>query len=90
MALHEHYSPESAQSLKDIPNEIGGTQMNLLDGLSSVDPTACLNGKKAAWVGDTNNITNELLVTLPRMGMKFAIASPQGYDKVDPRVWRRV
>lgn len=45
-----------------------------------------LRGKKIAWVGDTNNITNELLVTLPRFGMTLAVAAPKGYDTVDPRV----
>jgi ornithine carbamoyltransferase len=43
-----------------------------------------------AWVGDTNNITNELLVTLPRLGMEMAVASPKGYDKVEDAVWSRV
>ena len=41
-------------------------------------------------MGDTNNIINEMLVTLPRLGMKVAVASPKGYDKVDERVWGRV
>ena len=54
------------------------------------EPFECLKGKKIAWVGDTNNISNELLVTVPRLGMEFAIASPEGYNKVDQRVWARV
>ena len=57
---------------------------------NSLNPLVCLNGKKVAWIGDTNNITNELMVTLPRFGMEFAIASPEGYNQIDARVWERV
>ncbi|CAK9781437.1 ornithine carbamoyltransferase [Cutaneotrichosporon oleaginosum] len=52
----------------------------------NVDIKAALQGKKMAWVGDSNNISNELLVTLPRFGMEFALAAPKGYDAIDPRV----
>lgn len=47
-------------------------------------------GKKVAWVGDLNNITNEMLVTMPRLGMELSIAAPAGYDKVEDAVWDRV
>ncbi|WVN90253.1 ornithine carbamoyltransferase [Cryptococcus depauperatus CBS 7841] len=57
---------------------------------SALDPVKTLTGKKLALVGDTNNITNELLVTLPRFGMTFSVASPDGYDKVDERVWSKI
>lgn len=43
-----------------------------------------------AWVGDTNNITNELLVTVPRLGMEMSVAAPKGYDKVEDAVWKRM
>jgi ornithine carbamoyltransferase len=52
----------------------------------NVDIPSALKGKKMAWVGDSNNISNELLVTLPRFGMEFALAAPKGYDSIDPRV----
>lgn len=55
-----------------------------------IDPLECFKGKKIAWVGDTNNIINEIMVTMPRLGMQVAVASPKGYDKVDERVWKRV
>ncbi|KAH8082278.1 putative ornithine carbamoyltransferase [Filobasidium floriforme] len=55
-----------------------------------IDPLAALQGKKIVWVGDVNNVLNDMLVSLPRLGMKMAVAAPQGYDKVDPRVWKRV
>lgn len=56
----------------------------------NVDVGAVLKDKKVAWVGDTNNIINEIIVTLPRLGSTVSVASPKGYDKVDPRVWERM
>lgn len=56
----------------------------------AVDLQAILSGKKVAWVGDQNNITNELMVTLPRFGMEMGVAAPKGYDEVDPRVAERM
>ncbi|BEI92954.1 uncharacterized protein CcaverHIS019_0505820 [Cutaneotrichosporon cavernicola] len=53
---------------------------------NNVDIPGALRGKKMAWVGDSNNISNELLVTLPRFGVHFALAAPKGYDTIDPRV----
>jgi ornithine carbamoyltransferase len=66
------------------------SQNDVENHLAKIYPLACLKGKKAAWVGDTNNITNELLVTLPRCGMHLAVASPKGYDAVEEVVWKRV
>jgi ornithine carbamoyltransferase len=88
LTLFEHYSGVT------IPQELV-EQSSKHAALSTfchehVDLTKYLKGKKIAWVGDTNNISNELLVTLPRFGAEFAIASPKGYDKVDPRVWAKV
>ncbi|KAJ3076752.1 ornithine carbamoyltransferase [Podochytrium sp. JEL0797] len=39
-----------------------------------------LQGVNVAWVGDANNIINSLLVSLPRLGMNVAVATPAGYD----------
>lgn len=55
-----------------------------------IDIPALLKGKKFAYVGDTNNMSNEFIVSLPRMGLQVAVASPEGYNKVDPVVWKRV
>lgn len=35
---------------------------------------------KVAWVGDANNILNSLLVSLPRLGIRMGIATPNGYE----------
>ncbi|HVP45976.1 MAG TPA: ornithine carbamoyltransferase [Bryobacteraceae bacterium] len=39
-----------------------------------------LRGLKLAFVGDGNNVAHSLMVTAPRLGMDFAIATPAGYS----------
>ncbi|WWC58450.1 uncharacterized protein I303_100991 [Kwoniella dejecticola CBS 10117] len=88
MALHEHYAPTPTPPR---PAEGEGSHTSVLKYFqSTVDPIKSLKGKKVAWVGDSNNISNELLVTLPRLGMEFSLAAPKGYDTVDERVWKKV
>lgn len=91
LALFEHYVPNP------IPDSVGQQPQDHRIALNisrfldqNVNMASAFKGKKVAWIGDTNNVSNELLVTLPRFGMHFAIASPEGYNKVDPRVWARV
>lgn len=38
-----------------------------------------LEGLTVAWIGDSNNILNEMMVTYPRLGMTLKIATPVGY-----------
>ncbi|NXD32600.1 OTC protein, partial [Spelaeornis formosus] len=85
--LAQHSRVPVVNALSDLyhPTQILADLLTLFEHYSGY-----LKGKKIAWVGDTNNISNELLVTLPRFGAEFAIASPKGYDKVDPRVWAKV
>lgn len=58
--------------------------------MKQLDFASVFNGKKIAWIGDTNNIVNDMMVSMPRLGMHVSVASPKGYDKVDERVWKRV
>lgn len=39
-----------------------------------------LKGKKLAYVGDANNVARSLAVCCGKLGAKFAIASPKGYE----------
>ncbi|GAA6032675.1 hypothetical protein JCM8097_004874 [Rhodosporidiobolus ruineniae] len=39
-----------------------------------------LEGLTIAWVGDSNNILNEMMVVYPRLGVNLQIATPKGYD----------
>ncbi|KAI8340207.1 ornithine carbamoyltransferase [Chlamydoabsidia padenii] len=43
-------------------------------------PRETLPGLKVAWVGDTNNILQEMLVSLPKLGIHLSAACPQGYQ----------
>ncbi|GAA5897812.1 ornithine carbamoyltransferase [Sporobolomyces salmoneus] len=41
---------------------------------------ASLKGLTVAWVGDSNNILNEMMVVYPRLGVNLQIATPKGYE----------
>ncbi|KAI8393484.1 ornithine carbamoyltransferase [Radiomyces spectabilis] len=42
-------------------------------------PRETLKGLKVAWVGDANNILQEILVAFPKVGISVAAAAPPGY-----------
>jgi len=44
-----------------------------------------LRGLRLAYVGDGNNVAHSLMISSARLGMRFAIASPEGYEP-DPGV----
>lgn len=39
-----------------------------------------LQGAKLAWVGDANNVARSLALACGKLGVAFAVASPEGYD----------
>jgi len=43
---------------------------------------------KIAWVGDSNNILNDMIVSFPRLGIDLSVATPRGssYER-DDLVW---
>ncbi|KAF7721146.1 ornithine carbamoyltransferase [Apophysomyces ossiformis] len=43
-------------------------------------PSETLPGLKVAWVGDANNILQEMLVSFPKVGIHLAAACPAGYE----------
>ncbi|KAI8579505.1 hypothetical protein K450DRAFT_241298 [Umbelopsis ramanniana AG] len=43
-------------------------------------PSETLPGLKVAWVGDANNILQELMVALPKVGIHLSAACPKGYE----------
>lgn len=85
LTLVETFNPPTLPSITS-----STSHADLLRQVKSIDPFANLKGKKIAWVGDTNNIINEIMVTMPRLGMEVSVASPKGYNQVDERVWKRV
>ncbi|KAI8459096.1 ornithine carbamoyltransferase, partial [Phakopsora pachyrhizi] len=48
-----------------------------------------LKGLNIAWVGDSNNILNDMIVSYPRLGINLKIATPQNYC-LDSRVMDRI
>jgi ornithine carbamoyltransferase len=52
----------------------------LADLLTLREVHGTLKGKKLAYVGDANNVARSLAVICGKLGVKFAIASPAGYE----------
>lgn len=52
----------------------------LADFLTLQELFGRLRGLKLAFVGDGNNVAHSLMLTAARLGMDFAIATPQGYS----------
>ncbi|PLW51996.1 hypothetical protein PCANC_08432 [Puccinia coronata f. sp. avenae] len=48
-----------------------------------------LNGLNVTWIGDANNILNDMIVTYPRLGINLKIATPKGYP-LEPQVLDRM
>ena len=48
------------------------------------DGDSPLSGLNVGWVGDGNNIINDLLLSLPRLGANVQVATPKGYE-IDKR-----
>ncbi|ORX83992.1 mitochondrial ornithine carbamoyltransferase [Anaeromyces robustus] len=46
-------------------------------------PLPAFKNFKVAWIGDANNIINSMLVTLPRIGIDLAVATPPEYQILD-------
>ncbi len=49
-----------------------------------------LRGAKLAWVGDANNVARSLAIACSKLDVKFAIATPAGYefDEAQVETWR--
>ncbi len=80
LTLVEHYPSEGS----------GSIQASAKQGSSLVE-LANRHRLRVAWVGDSNNILNELIVTLPRLGIDLSIATPppkaSGLYARDEIVW---
>ncbi|MEM8781837.1 MAG: ornithine carbamoyltransferase [Planctomycetota bacterium] len=63
-----------AQALADV--------LTMMDEFCPGDPTG-LQGRKLAFVGDGNNVARSLAVVADKLGFRFTIASPAGYELTD-------
>ncbi|SOV02352.1 probable ornithine carbamoyltransferase precursor [Ustilago sp. UG-2017a] len=80
-ALSARYHP--TQILADLQ-----TMLEVYASASSPTDLTSLAGLKVAWVGDSNNILNDMLVAYPRLGINLSVATPSGsaYQR-DELVW---
>nr|CDI54313.1 probable ornithine carbamoyltransferase precursor [Melanopsichium pennsylvanicum 4] len=80
-ALSARYHP--TQILADLQ-----TMLEIYAPTSSPTDLTCLAGLKVAWVGDSNNILNDMLVAYPRLGIDLSVATPSGASYArDDLVW---
>ncbi|GAA97328.1 uncharacterized protein L969DRAFT_94387 [Mixia osmundae IAM 14324] len=62
------------------PTQILAHLLALLETYSPKDTSLSkLKGLKVAWVGDSNNILNDMIVSFQRIGIDLNIATPEGY-----------
>ncbi len=52
----------------------------LADLFTLKENVSSLNEAKLAWIGDANNVARSLAVACAKLGVHFALASPEGYD----------
>lgn len=81
----------NALSSRFHPTQILADLLTMLEVEANGGPipsVTALAGKKVAWVGDSNNILNDMLVAYPRIGMDLSVAAPKGSMYApDPIVW---
>ncbi|MEQ1885908.1 MAG: ornithine carbamoyltransferase [Bryobacteraceae bacterium] len=53
---------------------------SLADMQTMLERFPSLKGRKLAYVGDGNNVAHSLMLNGTRLGLKIAVASPQGYE----------
>ncbi|WFD34503.1 ornithine carbamoyltransferase [Malassezia cuniculi] len=87
LAAHAGVPVINALSSRYHPTQILADLLTLVEQ-ENTDDIASLAGRRIAWVGDSNNILNDMLVTYPRLGMHLSVATPTGeaYAR-DPVVW---
>jgi ornithine carbamoyltransferase len=64
------------------PTQILADLLTLIETYSNpfVAPSlSSLSGLKIAWIGDSNNILNDMLLSFPRLNIDLSIATPKGY-----------
>ncbi|KAN0060000.1 ornithine carbamoyltransferase [Thecaphora frezii] len=85
-ALSARYHP--TQILADLQTMLEIFPAGSSSSSSVSSDLTSLAGLKVAWVGDSNNILNDMLVAYPRLGINLSVATPKGkaYER-DEMVW---
>lgn len=95
LAEHSRVPVINALSSQYHPTQILADLLTLLEQQArpghAFPSVQTLAGLKVAWVGDSNNILNDMLVTYPRLGIHLSVAAPPGeaYAR-DAGVWARM
>ncbi|AZB42345.1 ornithine carbamoyltransferase [Bacillus sp. FJAT-42376] len=81
----EHEKAEELAEHATIPVINGLTDLYhpcqaLADLLTIYELKGALKGKKAAYIGDGNNVAHSLMIACAKTGIDFALASPKGYE----------
>lgn len=79
----------NALSARYHPTQIMADLLTMLEAYTpSQTSLSGLAELKVAWVGDSNNILNDMLVSYPRLGINLSVATPKGktYER-DELVW---
>ncbi|KAH8921743.1 putative ornithine carbamoyltransferase [Atractiella rhizophila] len=83
LTLAQNSSKPVINALTDLchPTQILAHLHALLETRDTFSPhLSSLKGMTVAWVGDVNNIVNEMLVIMPRLGIHLKVATPKGYN----------
>ncbi|MCZ2154577.1 MAG: ornithine carbamoyltransferase [Bryobacterales bacterium] len=59
----------------------------LADAQTLIEHLGNLRGRKLCYMGDGNNVSHSLALTVTRLGMDFTIAAPTGYEPND-EIWK--
>ncbi|MDZ7637835.1 MAG: ornithine carbamoyltransferase [Bryobacterales bacterium] len=59
----------------------------LADALTLAEHLGALEGRKLCYLGDGNNVSHSLALTVTRLGMDFSLAAPAGYEPKE-EVWQ--
>ena len=79
---HESLEELAAYSSVPVVNALSDWEhpcQTMADLLTIQEHKGTLAGLKLAFIGDGNNVSRSLCIGLPRLGMNFTIAGPQGY-----------
>jgi len=81
IAKHSSVPVINALSSLYHPTQILADLQTLLETHGPFNPyLTSLSGLTVSWVGDSNNILNDMIVSFPRLGINLQIATPEGYE----------
>ena len=86
--IYDHHNLEKLASFTSVPvinglsNSFHPCQI-LADLLTIHEHKKKLRGLKLAWIGDGNNVCNDMLLGCSKIGINMVVACPKGYEPLD-------